>query len=97
MLLPSATLFAAELQSWRDTPYFYDTFNPDQTSWHPPQEKNIEEFFKHHQYFAIVYSAVGKQLAVAYDFLPGQGCKVFFPGLGYTWAVPGGWGVWYKI
>ena len=40
-------------------------FNPDQTPWHPPQEKNIEEVFKHHQYFAIVYSAAGKQLAVS--------------------------------
>lgn len=65
MMLPCATLFAAELQSWRDTPYDYDTFNPDQTPWHPPQEKNIEEVFKHHQYFAIVYSAAGKQLAVS--------------------------------
>ena len=64
MMLPCATLFAAELQSWRDTRYDYDTFNPDQTPWHPPQEKN-EKVFKHHQYFAIVYSAAGKQLAVS--------------------------------
>lgn len=65
MLLPCAALFAAELQSWRDTPYYYDTFNPGQAPWHPPQEKNIEEVFKHYQYFAIVYSAAGKQLAVS--------------------------------
>jgi DNA-binding beta-propeller fold protein YncE len=65
MLLACDTLFSAELQSWRDTPYYYDTFNPDQAPWHPPQEKNIEEVFKHYQYFAIVYSAAGKQLAVS--------------------------------
>jgi len=71
MLLPCDVLFSAELQSWRDTPYYYDTFNPDQTPWHPPQEKNIEEVFKHQQYFAIVYSAAGKQLAVS-RYVSGQ-------------------------
>jgi hypothetical protein len=47
-------------QDWRETPYYYDTFNPVQTPWHPPPEKNIEEVFKRYEYVAIVYSDSGR-------------------------------------
>ena len=56
-------LAIAEQQLWRETPYYYDTLNPVQTPWHPPSEKNIEEVFKRHEYFAVVYSDAGRQLA----------------------------------
>jgi mono/diheme cytochrome c family protein len=64
-------LAAAEQQLWRETPYYYDTFNPVQTPWHPPSEKNIEEVFKRHEYFAVVYSDAGRQLAVS-RYIKGQ-------------------------
>ena len=58
-------LAIAEQQLWRETPYYYDTLNPVQTPWHPPSEKNIEEVFKRHEYFAVVYSDAGRQLVVS--------------------------------
>ena len=61
----------AESNSWRETPYYYDSFNPAQTPWHPPPEKNIEEVFKRYQYVAIVYSDAGRKLAVS-RYLKGQ-------------------------
>jgi mono/diheme cytochrome c family protein len=61
----------AEPHNWRETPYYYDTFNPVQTPWHPPPEKNIEEVFKRYEYVAIVYSESGRQLAVS-RYLKGQ-------------------------
>lgn len=61
----------AEPNSWRETPYYYDTFNPVETPWHPPPEKNIEEVFKRYQYVAIVYSDAGRKLAVS-RYLKGQ-------------------------
>jgi hypothetical protein len=64
-------LAAAEQQLWRETPYYYDTFNPVQTPWHPPSEKNIEEVFKRHEYFAVVYSDAGRQLVVS-RYIKGQ-------------------------
>ncbi len=45
-------------------PHYYDTFDPELSPWQPPQERNIEEVFKRHEYFAIVYSDDGRQLAV---------------------------------
>ena len=61
----------AEAQTWREAPYYYDTFNPVQTPWQPPPEKNIEEVFKRHEYVAIVYSDAGRRLTVSH-YLKGQ-------------------------
>ena len=61
----------ADEQAWRESPYYYDSFNPAQSPWRPPPERNIEEVFKRHEYVAIVYSDAGKRLAVS-RYLKGQ-------------------------
>ena len=58
-----SSLNAAQL-SPDGKPRYYDSFDPAMSPWQPPQERNIEEVFKRHEYFAIVYSDDGRQLAV---------------------------------
>ena len=58
-----SSLYAGQL-SLGGKPHYYDTFDPVLSPWQAPQERNIEEVFKRHEYFAIVYSDDGKQLAV---------------------------------
>jgi mono/diheme cytochrome c family protein/DNA-binding beta-propeller fold protein YncE len=45
-------------------PRYYDTFDPALSPWQPPQERNIEEVFKRHEYFSIQYGSEDGQLAV---------------------------------
>jgi len=66
-----SSLLCAEASIWRDAPYYYNTFNPALSPWQPSQEKNVEEVFKRHEYYAIRYSTDGKQLAVSH-YLKGQ-------------------------
>ena len=58
-----SSLYAGQLPL-SGKPHYYDTFDPALSPWQAPQERNIEEVFKRHEYFAIVYSDDGKQLAV---------------------------------
>ncbi len=58
-----SSLYAGQL-SPGGKPHYYDTFDPALSPWQAPQERNIEEVFKRYEYFAIVYSDDGKQLAV---------------------------------
>jgi len=61
LLSESSAIAAAEGNS----PQYYDEFNPALVPWVAPQEKNIEEVFKHYEYYAIVYSDNGTRLAVS--------------------------------
>ncbi len=47
-------------------PHYYDEFNPALIPWAPAQERNIEEVFKRYEYYSIVYSDNGAQLAVTH-------------------------------
>ena len=46
--------------------HYYDEFNPALKPWAPAQERNIEEVFKRYEYYGIVYSDDGAQLAVTH-------------------------------
>ncbi|MDH3979208.1 MAG: hypothetical protein OEU91_01700 [Gammaproteobacteria bacterium] len=58
-------------QVYRDTPYFYDEFDPQRVPWVAGEEKNIEEVFKNYRYYAIVYSQGGSRLSVT-EYIQGK-------------------------
>lgn len=66
-----SSLSSAAQSPWHDAPYYYDSFDPARSPWQPPPERNVEEVFKRHEYFAIVYSNAGRRLAVS-RYLKGQ-------------------------
>ena len=42
-----------------DTPYLYDSFEPQQKPWQPGRDLNIEEVFKNYQYFEVIFGRDG--------------------------------------
>ncbi len=58
-------------QAYRDTPYYYDEFDPHRMPWAPGEERNIEEVFKNYRYYAIVYSQDGSRLSVT-EYVQGK-------------------------
>ncbi|MEO8333018.1 MAG: hypothetical protein ABI479_11355 [Gallionella sp.] len=46
------------------TSYYFDEFDPEQNTWEPGQYLNIEEVFKHYQYYEIVFDQDGKGITV---------------------------------
>lgn len=46
------------------TPYYFDSFNPEQRPWIPGQHLNIEEVFKNYQYYEIVLDRDGDGVTV---------------------------------
>ncbi len=48
----------------RETPYYYDHFDPGKVPWEPGQALNIEEVFKDYQYYEIVLDRDGKTITV---------------------------------
>jgi hypothetical protein len=44
--------------------YYFDDFDPGRQPWEPGQHLNIEEVFKNHQYYEIVFDQDGKAITV---------------------------------
>lgn len=64
-----ALTHAASAASLKDkfapgTSYYFDDFDPGQQPWEPGQHLNIEEVFKNHQYYEIVFDQDGKVITV---------------------------------
>jgi mono/diheme cytochrome c family protein/DNA-binding beta-propeller fold protein YncE len=72
--LLTAAVFAASDAS---APHYHDEFNPALIPWVPAPERNIEEVFKRYEYYSIVYSANGAQLAVTH-YLKGSVADVSY-------------------
>jgi mono/diheme cytochrome c family protein/DNA-binding beta-propeller fold protein YncE len=49
-----------------DSPHYYTEFNAGRKPWQAAEEKNLEEVFKNHEYFAIVYTNGGAELEVSH-------------------------------
>lgn len=48
-----------------DTPYLFETFDPQQRPWTPGRDMNIEEVFKNYEYFEVVFGRDGGLLKVS--------------------------------
>lgn len=42
-----------------DTPYLFESFNPQQKPWNPGRDMNIEEVFKNFEYFEVIFGRDG--------------------------------------
>lgn len=48
-----------------DTPYLFETFDPQQKPWTPGRDMNIEEVFKNYEYFEVLFGRDGGLLKVS--------------------------------
>ena len=42
-----------------DTPYLFESFDPQQKPWMPGRDMNIEEVFKNYEYFEVIFGRDG--------------------------------------
>lgn len=63
LMLPFSAASAAD-QLVPGTPYYFDSFNPEQRPWAPGQHLNIEEVFKNYQYYEVVFDRDGDGVTV---------------------------------
>ncbi len=62
LLLILAVCFATSVsaQSFEpDTPYLFESFDPQQKPWNPGRDMNIEEVFKNFEYFEVIFGRDG--------------------------------------
>lgn len=75
ILLACLSLDVAGATPVTGTPHYHDSFNPALKPWQPTPERNIEEVYKRHEYFQLVYGEDGKDVTVT-RFLRGKPIEV---------------------